>query len=121
MEYVRNHPDRFAALTLMRIRAWWLGQGTEYQGNLKAGFHLAAIKRFSFLFPLPFFVAGCIAALYNRIRAGLLWALLLIYPIPYYLMWVSERYHYPVEPFVLLVGSYGIIRIWETVTQRLSP
>jgi hypothetical protein len=47
---------------------------------------------------LPFFVAGCIAAWRNRIRAaGLLWALLLIYPIPYYLMLVSERYHYPVE------------------------
>jgi hypothetical protein len=118
MEYVRNHPDRFADLTLARIRAWWLGLGTDYQGNLKAGFHLAAIKRFAFLFPLPFFVAGCIAAWRNRVRAGLLWALLLIYPIPYYVIWVSERYHYPIEPFVLLIGSYGMIRIWKAVGWR---
>lgn len=109
MEYIRNHPGRFAELTLMRIRAWWLGQNTDWQGNLKVPFHLAALKRISYLLPLPFFVAGCIAAWRHRIRAGLLWALLAIYPIPYYLTFVSERYHFPIEPFLLLVGSYGML------------
>ncbi len=113
MEYVRNHPDRFVALTLARIRAWWLGQNSDWQGNLNTPFNLVALKRLAWLFPLPFFVVGCITAWHNRMRAGLLWALLAIYPIPYCLIWVSERYHYPVEPFLLLVASYGMIQIWE--------
>jgi 4-amino-4-deoxy-L-arabinose transferase-like glycosyltransferase len=122
IQYVRNHPGRFAQLTLMRIRAWWLGQNTDWPGNLKVAFRLAALKRFSYLLPLPFFVAGCIAAWRNRIRAGLLWALLAIYPIPYYITFVAERYHFPIEPFLLLVGSYGMIRIskWPGWRRRSS-
>lgn len=113
MEFVRNHPDRFAALTLLRIRHWWLGQGTEWPGNLKLRFQLSSLKRLSWLLPLPFFALGCIAAWRNRKPAGLLVAVLLFYPIPYYLMFVTERYHFPVEPFLLLVGSYGLVQVWE--------
>jgi 4-amino-4-deoxy-L-arabinose transferase-like glycosyltransferase len=119
MEYVRNHPDRFAALTLMRVRAWWLGQSSEWRGNLKLAFKVSALKRLSWLLPLPFFVLGCIAAWRNRIHAGLLMAVFLIYPIPYYFMFVAERYHFPVEPFLLLVSAYGLIRVWKMRAYRI--
>ncbi len=113
MEYLRNHPGRFAQLTLMRIRAWWLGQNTDWTGNLKLAFRLSALKRLAWLFPLPFFVAGCIAGWRNGVHMGLLLALLAIYPIPYYITVVTERYHFPIEPFLLLIGSYGMIRVWN--------
>jgi 4-amino-4-deoxy-L-arabinose transferase-like glycosyltransferase len=119
LEFVRSHPGRFAALTLMRIRNWWLGLSSEWPGNLKLGFPLSALKRASWLLPLPFFALGCIAAWRTRVPTGLLMAVLLLYPIPYYFMTVSERYRFPVEPFLLLVGAHGLIRTWGWLTRRL--
>jgi len=118
IEFVRNHPDRFAALTLMRIRDWWLGQSSEWSGNLKLGFQLSTLKRLSWLLPLPFFALGCIAAWRNHIPIGLLMAVLLLYPIPYYFTTVTERYHFPVEPFLLLVGGYGLTQVWGWLGRR---
>ena len=112
MDYIRNHPDRFAALTLIRIRAWWFGQQSEWTGNLKLAFHVSALKSLSWLLPLPFFVIGCFAAWRNRIDVGWLAIVLLVYPVPYYFIFVAERYHFPVEPFLLLVGGYGLVQIW---------
>ena len=122
IDYVRNYPGRFAALTLMRVRGWWLGYRSEWSGHLKLAFQLSALKRLSWLLPLPFFVVGCISSWRNRGPVGLVIALLLIYPIPYYFMIVAERYHFPVEPFVLLVSSYGLIRVWDWLgRQRHLP
>ena len=118
MDYVRNHPGRFAALTMTRVRIWWLGRGSEWRGNLKLGFSVSALKHLSWLLPLPFFVLGCAAAWRNHAPVGLLMALLLIYPIPYYFMIVGERYHFPVEPFLLLVGGYGLTLAWEWLGRR---
>jgi len=113
LEFVRNHPDRFAALTLIRIRDWWLGQNSEWTGNLKLAFSLSALKRLSLLLPLPFFAVGCIAAWRNRKSAGLLVAAIFLYPIPYYFLIVTERYRFPIEPFLLLVSAYGLVRLWQ--------
>jgi len=52
------------------------------------------------------------------VPAGLLMALLVLYPIPYYFMVVEERYHFPMEPFLLLLGSYGLIHAWEWFKSR---
>ncbi len=109
MEFIRENPDKFAALTLMRIRAWWLGQGDNWTGNFKLAFRLSTLKHLMFLAPLPFFVIGCIAARRQRKPIGLVLALLLIYPIPYYFFFVTERYHFPIEPLLVLVATYGLM------------
>jgi 4-amino-4-deoxy-L-arabinose transferase-like glycosyltransferase len=111
MEFVARHPDRFASLTLVRIAAWWLGQSSEWRGNLKLAFQVSFWKRISFLLPLPLFILGYVAAWRNRAPVGLVVAVLLMFPLPYYFLIVSERYRFPVEPLMLLVGGYGLERL----------
>lgn len=116
LDYIRNHPGRFAALTWMRIRAWWLGQPSPWQGNLKLPFGLSGLKRLAWLLPLPFGIVGCIAAWRRHIGIGLVLALLFIYPIPYYFTVVVERYHYPVEPFLVLLTAYGLVWSYQELS-----
>ena len=118
MDYIRDDPQRFAALTMTRVRIWWLGRGSEWRGNLKLAFRVSALKRFLWMLPLPFFLLGCAAAWRNHARIGLLMGLILMYPIPYYFLIVGERYHFPVEPFLLLVGSYGLTQAGEWLGRR---
>ncbi len=109
MEFIRENPGKFAALTLMRIRTWWLGAGDDWAGHYKLAFRLSTLKRWMFLAPLPFFVIGCIAARRQRKPIGLVLALLLIYPIPYYFFFVTQRYRFPMEPLLVLVATYGVM------------
>ena len=121
MEFVRKHPDEVAVLTLMKIRDWWLGQGSEWSGHLKLGFQLSTLKRLSWLLPLPFFVYGCIAAWRNHIPIGLLLGVFLLYPVPYYFTIVTERYHFPIEPLLLLLGAYGLIQVGRRLFSFPEP
>jgi hypothetical protein len=118
LDYIGNHPLRFAILTLWRIRDWWFGLGSEWQGNLKGSLRLSALKQLSAIFHLPFFAIGCLAAWGIRKRVGLLLAIVLLYPAPYYLLIVSNRYRYPIEPLVVLMSSYGAVVTWNWLRAR---
>jgi 4-amino-4-deoxy-L-arabinose transferase-like glycosyltransferase len=109
MKFIRENPGKFAALTLMRMRTWWLGVGDDGAGHFKLAFRLSALKRWMSIAPLPFFVIGCLAAWRRRKPIGLVLALLLIYPIPYYFFFVAERYRFPIEPLLVLVATYGLM------------
>jgi 4-amino-4-deoxy-L-arabinose transferase-like glycosyltransferase len=118
MDYIRTHPGRFAVLTLRRIQAWWLGERVEWAGNFKVAFGLATLKRLVWVLPLPFAIAGCFIAWRKRLRIGILLALLAIYPLAYYFTLVEERYRFPIEPFLLLTGSYGIMQLRITRAKK---
>lgn len=107
MEFIRANPGKFAVLTLVRARAWWFGQSSEFSGNLKTKIRLAVLKRIVFLVPLPFLVIGCAAAWRRRKSVGLLLAFLAVYPLAYYVSFVMERYRFPTEPFMVLLETYG--------------
>lgn len=109
MDFIRRNPGKFASLTLMRIRAWWIGQGDEDAVHFKVKFRLSTLKHLMYLVPLPFFLTGSLLAWRSRKRVGIVFALLLIYPIPYYFFFVAHRYRFPMEPFILLLGVYGVI------------
>lgn len=109
VDFIRRNPGKFAGLTLMRIRAWWIGQGDNWNAHFKLGFQLSTLKHLMFLVPLPFFLIGSVLAWRRGKPAGIVFALLLIYPIPYYIFFVTHRYRFPMEPFMLLLAVYGVM------------
>jgi 4-amino-4-deoxy-L-arabinose transferase-like glycosyltransferase len=111
LDFIRQNPGKFAGLTLMRIRAWWIGQGDDWNAHFKLAFRLSNLKHLMYLVPLPFFLIGSILAWRRGKPVGIVFALLLIYPIPYYFFFVTHRYRFPMEPFMLLVAVYGVMSV----------
>ena len=111
-DFIRQNPSKFADLIGYRIRLWWLGTGGgDWKGNFRTSLRLATMKRLMSLVLIPLAAIGCIVAWRRGKPVGLMLALFLIYPIPYYLFFVSERYRFPIEPFVLLAATFGVMEL----------
>jgi 4-amino-4-deoxy-L-arabinose transferase-like glycosyltransferase len=110
VDYIRRNPGTFAGLIGYRILSWWSGNtGGEWKGNWQTSFSLARLKALIPLVLLALAVIGCIAAWRSGKSIGLLLALILIYPIPYYVSYVSDRYRFPIEPFLFLLATFGVV------------
>ncbi len=109
-DFIRNNPGKFAALTLRRARVFWFGEASAYVGNIG---HAAQgwMKLLATLAPLPFFIVGLALCRPRMPDAGLLILLLVSFPLTYYFAGVSDRYRFPVEPFILVLAAYGVVRI----------
>jgi 4-amino-4-deoxy-L-arabinose transferase-like glycosyltransferase len=115
-DFIRRNPQKFADLTWYRFRAWWFkANGGEEKGTWKVGFRLTDLKQLTSLALVVWAAIGCIAAWRNRKPVGLMLVLVLIYPIPYYLAFVSERYRFPIEPFLLLFATFGLAELASAV------
>jgi hypothetical protein len=93
-QWIATHPERFVKLTLGRIRCFW--------------FYVDPTSRAKTLFCWIVNVAGFAGlffALRRRHIAGLaLGLIVLIYPLPNYLVHVGLRQSYPMEWLMLLLG-----------------
>lgn len=122
VDFIRENPRKFADLILDRIWIWWSGSsGGDWSGNWKISFGLGKLKLLMSLVLVPLAATGCIIAWRRGKPMGLLLALLLIYPIPYYLFFVSERYRFPIEPFLLLAATYGVMELGRMLENHILP
>jgi cbb3-type cytochrome oxidase subunit 3 len=115
MNFIRANPDKFMDLTLSRISDWWLGTGGAgtWTGNWKLsgvmGILVRLVKALLSAALTLLALAGCFFAWRRRKPVGLLVAVILIYPIPYYFFFVTSRYRFPIEPLLLLLAVFGIV------------
>ena len=111
MSWIADHPKDFVLLTLKRIIIFW-----------------SIIPRngstVELLTALVFMIAtalGIIGALWPGERSERVWLLLLfvtIFPILFYVTVISHyRYRFFVEPFMLILASRGIHRLWEILSR----
>lgn len=63
--------------------------------------------------PVLLLVLGCFFSVRNGKPATLVIALVLTYPLPYYLFFVAQRYRFPIEPLVVLLSAYGVVSAWS--------
>jgi hypothetical protein len=93
-QWIQQHPERFLELTVGRIRCFW--------------FYLDPTSRIKTVFCWAVDVlgfAGLFVALRQKRIAGIILGLIvLIYPLPNYLVHVGLRQSYPVEWLMLLLG-----------------
>ena len=113
--FIRDNPARFATMTGRRVLAWWFGQDSRWIGHLQGlPERLDLFKRAIILVPLPFLLIGALRSRPSGHPGRLLVTILLVYPIPYYFLFVVERYRFPTDPFMIVIATFGAVASFET-------
>jgi 4-amino-4-deoxy-L-arabinose transferase-like glycosyltransferase len=116
VDWIRSHPLRWAGLTAHRARLYWLGdlpwQDPRREGDKRPADDAASWIKWLMHASIGL---GCLAGL------PLLWRrspesrglvlMLLLFPVPYYLTHVLERYRMPIEPLMLLPFAALVLAI----------
>ena len=114
--YIYKNPFKVSLLTVKRFYLFWFGDFFEknnWMGNIHNIEKVSFLKGIFFLLPIPFFLFGIVTAWRKKIDISLFLYLLAFYPLVYYITHVANRYRHPVEPVILMVGSYGAIVLYE--------
>jgi len=108
--FIRNHPVHFARLTAIRFSRFWML--TKSKPGLAA-----IIAKISYLALLVLGTAGVCLSLRKGRDIHLLHLALLSLPLPYYLTNFGRfHYRFPVEPILMVFGSYALYRLYELST-----
>ncbi len=122
--WIGDHPGEFARLVLLRAQYFWLGElpssDIRTSGGVGAGGDPASWIKFA-----AFFVVG-VAALVGLFRARLPWRERLLFLLvafgfsgPYLLTHVSERYRFPIDPLLILLGvAWALARFGRVERSR---
>jgi len=115
-EFIRSHPAFFFRLSLKRIFYFWFGtpraSGTP---GLSSG------RSIVFLLSTVLALLGLGLGVKFKIRGIFLYAaLLLFYPVVYYIAFPLPRYRHPIEPEMMILGVYAVFQASE-VLYRHKP
>lgn len=113
--WIIDHPGTFLQLSLQRVRLFWIGEDPRLDPRESRGVGShhdphAWIKWGVFMCSG---ILGLLGAALVRQRSKESWLVigtLALFPIPYYMTHVSERYRYPIEPIVLLAACWWLER-----------
>jgi 4-amino-4-deoxy-L-arabinose transferase-like glycosyltransferase len=127
--WIEANPLRFLDLTLHRVQIFWFGENPYVDPRLDHGMRAYQDPK-SWIKWAQHLSAGLlclVGALWyaSRSRAGrILLAILLLFPVPYYLTHFLERYRFPIEPLIvfscawLAIHSLDAFRAWRHVSVR---
>jgi hypothetical protein len=103
MTWIRSHPARFVRLTTERIFWFWLYFEREHPGKTL------------FLYLTRIF--GAIGLIYvlrkDRITGAVLALILLVFPLPNYVVHVGLRHSYPIDWIFILTTAVALMRWWD--------
>lgn len=108
LQFIDDNPGSFVRLTLQRIAYFWTGTWQFYEDNWFAPW-VSGIE--FFYFSLESFLAFLgLVLLFRRGRKEALpfAAVLLSYPLAYYVTHVELRYRLAVEPMMVVLGAYAL-------------
>jgi 4-amino-4-deoxy-L-arabinose transferase-like glycosyltransferase len=114
IRFVRQYPGEFVKLCAERVVYFWDGSGMQYRGPVAPYWFPWSFSLFSFLL-LPALWA-C-----SRLRIPywqLLFAVVLIYPLPYYLTHPPVRYRHIIEPEMVLLIALASVEVAARLSQR---
>lgn len=124
--WIAEDPARFAALTLHRARLYWFGD-FPWSDPRTEGARSAATDPASWIKWGMHALTGllCLAGCALWVRRGLehraLVVMLVLFPAPYYLTHVLERYRFPVEPLMLLPAAAFVLWLADRARARRDP
>jgi 4-amino-4-deoxy-L-arabinose transferase-like glycosyltransferase len=116
LAWIRAHPGRFAALSLRRLQVFWVGElptsDPRRSERLTPGRDPGSwVKFLVYLLTGAGGLAGLLLAPLRRDDKILLCGALLLFCAPYVLTHVSERYRFPIDPLLVLTGSWLVLRV----------
>jgi len=97
----KNEPRRMAGLTLNRIKWFWFGRYPAVQS-----LHAKTVKLFGVTLIGAGGIVGGLVLLWRRRRVWVIPAMVLVFPIPYYLTITAVRYRAPIEPVLILALAW---------------
>ena len=96
--FIRAHPGRFLSWTAYRAAYWWYANGE----SAPVFIFYRALSLIS--------IAGIGLSLFKKNRSAiLLAAAVFLFPIIYYITDVYVRYRHPIEPLMILLGTFFLI------------
>jgi hypothetical protein len=102
-QFITAHPGTFAVLTLRRVVYFWTGTS-----EIVVPDHLLlSLACYSLVSALAFIGLGR-ALRRNEPGAWLMAAVLIIYPIPYYVTHPEPRFRHLIEPEMIILGVYAL-------------
>ena len=104
LAYIRGNVKKFLLDTVRRVVAFWT---VPY----------ISLPYWPVMSLLSF--AGLAIAIHERrADAALFLAVLAVYPIPYYLSYVFEKYRHPIEPLMCVLAAYPLVRVARFAAER---
>ncbi len=109
MRFVREHPGRFASLTVARLGFFWLGPSRPRDSDLRR-----FLDRVFSLYSIVLIGGVLIGLAFVRDRYGRLLALLVLsYTLVHAIAHAGMHYYrMSIEPYALLLGVEGVRRLW---------
>jgi hypothetical protein len=112
LDFIRHNPGHFTALSIRRAIYFWAGPPTS-SGRYPM---LSEFRNSLYLLSSLLAFAGlCLAYRKQSRYAGLFAGLLLLYPLVYYVTFTTDEYRIPIEPVLLILGTYLVT---ETATSQ---
>ena len=122
LAFIVDSPGKFALLTANRVYHFWLSDlkaRSEWSGNLTVSVSLSWMKKASHLVPILFIILGLAVAVKKRRDIGPLIGTMVLFPAVYYVTNITERYRFPIEPFLVILASVGLL--WVVARTGLWP
>jgi hypothetical protein len=108
--WIADNPEQFVVLTLKRIKYFWYI--TPDRGNSTS----ELLHVWIFLSVVGFALVGVIWSGESFARVSLLLLFIGVFPVLFYVTNPSFfRHRVQIEPFVLILASHGLYRLWSTV------
>src|SRR3954467_5160186 len=105
-DLIRKYPGWFLKLTRRRIDAFWNGP-TDVTSMFEFNDAHLALKKFLYASLSFAGLGGLLLALWRReVYAPMFAAIVLLYPMIYYITFPNVRYRLPLEPILLLYGLH---------------
>ena len=110
MSFLQKYPREFADLSLHRTLWFWDGTSLLYQGD-------EWWKPWKFW---PLSVTAWLGLIFLFTRRPPAWSLyvacMIVYPLPYYLVYPVAKYRYAIEPEMLLLSVYFAAVLWSELS-----
>lgn len=125
LAWILDQPRRFSDLTLRRIQIFWVGEVPHADPRTEGGL-TAAHDPNAWVKWAAHMLTGALAliALATFARGKpeglLLRGSLLLFPVPYFITHVSERYRFPIDPLLVFLNAYLVIAVWDRGRARWS-
>ena len=115
-DFVREHPGRFALISVKRFVYYWAGAPKPNEGST-----VTALRSSLFLASSVLALWGLGRALRKRKSGAWLFALLLLsYPTVYYFVYPHARYRHVIEPELLILAVFLVLEA-ESKRTRKQP
>jgi hypothetical protein len=115
MEFLRQYPDEFLALTFYRMKVFWRGdpERFNYYPDYRdwEGWAYVSVSALGLI--------GLLLAVEKRVFGALFFGIVLLcYPVVYYVTYPGPRYRHVIEPELLLLSTFVLTWVVQSAIEK---